>query len=56
MKRYIIITLALALGVISLHAQDTIRDYPTKYPDGLWRLNPPLVAGATTVRTTTTAG
>ena len=44
MKRYIIITLALALGVISLHAQDTIRDYPTKYPDGLWRLTPDSVS------------
>ena len=44
MKRYIIITLALALGVISLHAQDTIRDYPTKDPDGLWRLTPDSVS------------
>ena len=40
MKRYIIITLALALGALALHAQDTIRDYPTKYPDGLWRPAP----------------
>lgn len=40
MKRYIIITLALALGVISLYAQDTIRDYPTKYPEEFWRLTP----------------
>ena len=40
MKRYIIITLALALGALALHAQDTIRDYPSKYPDGLWRPAP----------------
>ena len=40
MKRYIIITLALALGVVSLYAQDTIRDYPTKYPEEFWRLTP----------------
>ena len=44
MKRYIIITLALALGALALHAQDTIRDYPTKYPDGLWRLTPDSVS------------
>ena len=40
MKRYIIITLALAIGVISLYAQDTIRDYSAKYPEGLWRPAP----------------
>ena len=40
MKRYIIITLALALGVISLYAQDTIRVYPAKYPEEFWRLTP----------------
>ena len=39
MKRYII-TLALALGAVSLYAQDTIRDYPSKYPEGLWRPAP----------------
>ena len=44
MKRYIIITLALALGALALHAQDTIRDYPTKYPEGLWRLTPDSVS------------
>ena len=40
MKRYIIITLALALGTVSLYAQDTIRDYPSKYPEEFWRLTP----------------
>ena len=40
MKRYIIITLALALGAVALYAQDTIREYPSKYPDELWQPAP----------------
>ena len=40
MKRYIIITLALALGALALHAQDTTGIYPSKYPEGLWRPAP----------------
>ena len=40
MKRYTIITLALALGAVSLYAQDTIREYHSKYPDELWQPAP----------------
>ena len=40
MKRYIIITLALALGALALHAQDITGTYPPRYPDELWRPAP----------------
>ena len=40
MKRYIIITLALALCALALNAQDTTGTCPAKHPEGLWRPAP----------------
>ena len=37
MKRYLIITFALAVGTVALHAQDTTKTCPSKYPDEFWR-------------------